>query len=766
MMNHWAIIIGINQYRNIQPLMYAQQDAQGLKDFLVHEAGFLPERCVTLTDSSPSLEEESTFPTREQIQAWLTRICDQQIQADDLLWVFFSGYGAHFEGQDYLMPIDGDLNAIPETAISIQQLFDTLQATETDNLFVVLDMSRVEAAISDQHIGTQTAELAGELGIPTLLSCQPDSFSRETIALEQGLFTAALLEGLRHNGCATISQLVEYLNNRLPELSRHHSRPPQVPLAIIPEEQKHLMIVPIGEKEATAPMTEAAAFDQPMMVDEGEDLMITSAEGYEDDETPFESEMEELDESEPMLKADEEQVESAGVEADEERDGFWGQVTSWGIVFVLLLFLGVFLRNQPIFTALGNRQSEPEATADAGAPDVAADTPAATAENSATTPEAVEDEAAEQPGLLNRVAAFFSRGEDTTAPDAEAPGDSAVPAATPDADDTESADADGADAGTTVANATAGADTAVPETTEPSATEPSAPEPADATANGPGLSARITSLFSGRTNDEGEAETATSSGANSTAVSSAADASALGQAQKAVAAQQYEAALTWLEQVPVGQRSQAYEALKSKAQQGVEQVKRTNQIRLSGARALIRPSQASYFSAAIAEARQIKPGQPFYEEAQQDIDRWSQVILDLAEGRAAEGKFDSAIAAAQLVPQDRTVFAEAQQRIAQWQQQQANRLLLEEASWGIQRGQAHSFQAAINTARQIKVGEPEYTEAQRLVNEWSQNILAIARARATRGEIISAIQAAELVPADTTVYAEAQQDIQTWQSQI
>lgn len=40
MANNWAIVIGINQYRFLQPLNYAKRDAEAMHSFLKQEAKF------------------------------------------------------------------------------------------------------------------------------------------------------------------------------------------------------------------------------------------------------------------------------------------------------------------------------------------------------------------------------------------------------------------------------------------------------------------------------------------------------------------------------------------------------------------------------------------------------------------------------------------------------------------------------------------------------------------------------------------------------
>jgi hypothetical protein len=187
---------------------------------------------------------------------------------------------------------------------------------------------------------------------------------------------------------------------------------------------------------------------------------------------------------------------------------------------------------------------------------------------------------------------------------------------------------------------------------------------------------------------------------------------------------------------------------------------------LSSARQIIEPISASRFNDAIEEARQVAVGDEFYDQAQADIARWSRVILDLAQGRAANGDFDDAIAAAALVPADQgDIYTLAQTEIQKWQQQKVNRQLLRDAQVRLKPDQATSFEEAIKIVQQIPQGTPEYDVAQQRIDQWSQDILVIARARAADGQLPGAIAAAELVPPDTSAYDQAQEEITRWRGQ-
>ena len=222
MNNFWAIAVGIKQYQNFQPLGYAQRDASLLHHFWVEEVGIPADHCTLWTEVSPSINPHAVYPDCGNIRNAIAQTCQQRVQPGDILWVFFSGYGVQFQGQDYLVPIDGNADQIPTTAIAVENLMTLLRNTPTRNIIVVLDINRSQGAIDGQRVGQQIADLAQRYGISTILSCRHDQFSHETLALRHGFFTATLLEGLRYERCMTLDALTQYLSQRLPELTDHH----------------------------------------------------------------------------------------------------------------------------------------------------------------------------------------------------------------------------------------------------------------------------------------------------------------------------------------------------------------------------------------------------------------------------------------------------------------------------------------------------------------------------------------------------------------
>lgn len=701
MTKHWALIIGINNYQHLQPLLYAQRDAQSLRDFLVQAGGFVRDRCLLLTDISPAFEEHSSLPNRETIQAQLNQLCQSYLQAGDVLWVFFSGYGTQLEGQDYLMPLEGDPNRIPETALAMRDLFEQLSQAPTNQLLVLLDINRSQGSLAGQQIGLQTLDLAREFEIPVLLSCQPDQFSHETIALRSGLFTHAILEGLYHHGCATPVQLADYISDRLPELSQHHWRPTQEPIAVIPPSHKHLLLlptavaIPVGaavgaSQSAAAGLVERPDYASNGMVPAG----VTAGTGRtEEPGSP-------LPDRDPAASDDSQAVSKENlteVSRAADQDDFWSKLVALGLLAVVLLLGGVLWRNPFL-----NPFQQPEES----------ETPSG---DRPVTDGVLPSDSSQPDGSLSEV---------PQPPSDPATGEPSV--------------------------AVAPSPEPSPEPVAPGATPPNTDAQAQ---NQSGPRFPLAGLFRPGANADSEA----TSGAQNRP---------LAQAQAALDAGRYQEAQDWLNRVPANQRNRPeYQALQQSLQERAQATAERNRILLEDAKAPIRPTQASDFNRAIAAARQIRPGEPLYAEAQQNIDRWSRVILDLAEGRAAQGDLDPAIAAARLVPPDQPeVYRQAQQRITLWEQRKANQAIIADASRLLQPGQAHTFRDGILRIRQIPPGQPGYETARLLADQWSREMMSIARARAAQGRFDFAIRAAEMVPADTAAYPQAQQELQRWRN--
>jgi uncharacterized caspase-like protein len=245
MAKNWAIVVGINQYEFLQPLQYAQRDAQLMEQFLRAEAGF--ERIFFFSDNSLEIAGKSTRPFRANLLRVFREVFETPFLSNgDSFWFFFSGHGVRHADRDYLMPLDGDPRDIENTAISINYIAERLRRCGADNVLIMLDACRNSGAKTGTGIGEQTAEKARQTGVISVFSCSPSEYSYEIEALQQGAFTCALLEGLGIQGqCSTVERLNQYLEHRVPALNRQYQKPKQTPYIIAePVTRSHLILIP------------------------------------------------------------------------------------------------------------------------------------------------------------------------------------------------------------------------------------------------------------------------------------------------------------------------------------------------------------------------------------------------------------------------------------------------------------------------------------------------------------------------------------------
>ncbi|MBD2528484.1 caspase family protein [Nostoc flagelliforme FACHB-838] len=623
MANYWAIAIGINQYQLFQPLSFAQADAEALEDFLVTEAGFIPNHCLVMTDTSPPIGNRSTYPTKENILLLLEDLAATSWQPEDYLWLFFSGYGVNYKGKDYLMPVEGNPELVQETGIKLRSLMQSLQLADL-NVLLLLDINRAFGTQADAPVGEETIELAQELQLATILSCQPEQFSHESSELGHGFFTAALLEALRSGNGSNLADLESYLSLIVPKLCHHHWRPVQNPATIIPSRQQVILpkLAIESDFQSEAVIYPEESFAVALAAPPLDDYPKTSAER-----------------------------------------GKWGEAS-----------------------VNSSQQVKGKKVQESGG------------------------------GLISQPMAETSLGANTR--------------------------------GRFIPNSSKGYVSRLPSN------QPSLPFWKQFILWGGGslLVAGLIAVVFLRNQETFRIKQISSTSPNATVSDR--------QVVENLPSDVYDGLR--LRTPPVRLKNQSSAQIVSSSES-----KKRNQAVLDLAKMSLRQTQASDLSMAIATARKIRPGEPLYEQAQENIKIWSQMILDLAEGRAKQRQYASAIAAARLITKNEAPYAKAQAAINLWRlegkQYVSNKTLLDAANALIKPEQASTYNRAIEVAKKVPAGQPGFDTAQKSINKWSEKILDMAKRRAAQGERNAGIATAALVPEETTAYEDAQDAIQKWQ---
>lgn len=177
---------------------------------------------------------------------------------------------------------------------------------------------------------------------------------------------------------------------------------------------------------------------------------------------------------------------------------------------------------------------------------------------------------------------------------------------------------------------------------------------------------------------------------------------------------------------------------------------------------------------AVAIARQIDRGRALYAEAQEQIRAWEGQVQQLQAPLVEIGVPDAAIAPPSVVWSNPPQFPNASANrvpseitLAPSQQtaEQANdQATLVDAHNTANTGTPSMLISAIQMANQISSSSPLRSEADRLIEFWSQQVLQLAQQTAL-SDVETAIALAKAIPSQSGAYAQAQLLIEQWQQQ-
>ena len=216
--NSWAIVIGVNAYQKVRPrLNYAVPDAQAVAAALP-ALGFPPETTRVLLDAAATKARIETVLYKEFAA----------IGPDDRLFVFFAGHGETLPirgGEEgYILPVDADPDALPLTAIAMDDVRRIGQRLKAKHAFFALDACFSGFALTRDVLPRATTDeyLAASLREPAVQVLTAGRKGER--AIEEGghgLFTRQLLEGLRGladpegRGLVTAAQLAAWIEPRV-----------------------------------------------------------------------------------------------------------------------------------------------------------------------------------------------------------------------------------------------------------------------------------------------------------------------------------------------------------------------------------------------------------------------------------------------------------------------------------------------------------------------------------------------------------------------
>jgi hypothetical protein len=216
-----AIVIGIQNYKNLPQANYAINDAIRFKDHAIKFLGVKPENVKLLSDTNAQRADILLA-----VKYWLPANVNPG-KTD--VYVYFSGHGLSQDQvkQQYLLPFDVNTDLLDETAINQKNLFKQISSAGGKSVIVFLDtcfsgVNRLgQTLVQNQRAVNMKRNIEGLPAGFSVLSASSNlqnAYGDEN--LQHGIFTFFLLNGISEaqNGSdtkpLTLGKLAEFVTHK------------------------------------------------------------------------------------------------------------------------------------------------------------------------------------------------------------------------------------------------------------------------------------------------------------------------------------------------------------------------------------------------------------------------------------------------------------------------------------------------------------------------------------------------------------------------
>jgi hypothetical protein len=236
----YAVVIGINKYKNFPSLKYAVNDAREFYRYLT-EVNQVPKDHVWLF-----LDEEATL---EKLRMALGTSLRRSAGKDDTVIIFLAGHGATEQDasspdgdglEKYILPYNADPQNLYGSAIPMSEIARIFQRISSDRLVFIGDTcysggsggrTILVAGKRSNVSGAFLERVTQGKGRVILTASDANEVSTEKDELKHGVFTYYLLEGLRgkadfdKDGVITVDEVYRYVSIKVPQATGQDQHP-------------------------------------------------------------------------------------------------------------------------------------------------------------------------------------------------------------------------------------------------------------------------------------------------------------------------------------------------------------------------------------------------------------------------------------------------------------------------------------------------------------------------------------------------------------
>lgn len=229
------LVIGINRYRNSAlNLNYAEADAQGIASFFDSTQS---KRLFRQVQVHRLLNEQATLQGIKQAFDQIK----SQARPQDTVVIYLAGHGDVVENEWYFVPHDLTTpemeSDMKKGGLSRGMLEEMVKSVQARKFFMMLDACKSGGAVIAMRGYEERkalAQLARSTGIYVVSATTDKQLAAEMSELGHGVFTYVLLEGLKGKAGApkiTVEGLIQYVKDKLPDLTEKYRGAPQYPVS-------------------------------------------------------------------------------------------------------------------------------------------------------------------------------------------------------------------------------------------------------------------------------------------------------------------------------------------------------------------------------------------------------------------------------------------------------------------------------------------------------------------------------------------------------
>jgi hypothetical protein len=236
----WAVVIGINRYKNLPSLKYAANDAREFYRYLT-EMNEVPKDHIWLL-----LDEEATL---DKLRSTLGTQLRRQAGKDDTVIIYLAGHGATERDatspdgdglEKYILPNNADPKDLYASAMPMSEVARIFNRISSERLVFISDTcySGASGGRTIPVLGAR-ANVSGAFldrlsqgkGRVILTASDANEVSVEKDELKHGVFTYYLLEALRgqgdmdKDGVITFDEVYRYISMKVPQATGQDQHP-------------------------------------------------------------------------------------------------------------------------------------------------------------------------------------------------------------------------------------------------------------------------------------------------------------------------------------------------------------------------------------------------------------------------------------------------------------------------------------------------------------------------------------------------------------